>query len=218
MGRFVVPELPVKMGPQIQAEKNKDTTKTTITPRYPTLLSAERSVFGEKKEEKCFFVPWAVGLCVSKETSKDHSAKRHYKTRGSVVNHGTPKSSRTRKTRNTKRTTTPNHRTENIIKQGCFCFMCCSFFGCCRPNNQNRTTKLRYSKTTNKQQKQEQEPLETQGYFNVFPLGVLGQTTRKRKTKTKTGKKTDKQTKKQQQRHRQQHILLLNIKTKQHKS
>ena len=39
-----------------------------ITTRYPTLLSAERSVFGEKKEEKIvIFWPWAVGLSVAKD-------------------------------------------------------------------------------------------------------------------------------------------------------
>ena len=80
-GRFVVPELPVAMGPRIQAEKTK--TQKNITARYPTLLSAERSALGEKGRKKMLSC-LALAFLWPK-TSKDHSATKHYKTRGFVV-------------------------------------------------------------------------------------------------------------------------------------
>ena len=184
-GRFVVPELPVKMGPRIQADKKKQRhNKKTITTRYPTLLSAERSFLGRKKED--FFLFFCLGLLAFlwPKTSKDHSATKHYKIRGSVVffvvfSFIGVSQTRTKTTATTIKTITSNktttmgprnqeeqkkqetpqkrrHQTNQKKHYKTSFFVCCSFFGCGCPNNQNnKTTIQQNSQKKNKNKRQE---------------------------------------------------------------
>ena len=65
---------PSKWDPEFKP-KNKD-TKKTITTRNPTLLSAERSVFGETN---CYFLGLGLLTFLWPKTCKDHSAKKNKK-------------------------------------------------------------------------------------------------------------------------------------------
>ena len=77
-GRFVDPELPFKISPRMQAKKQKKAAAKKWQQRETqTLLSAERSVFGEKMEEQFDYL-LALGLLIFlwPKASKHNSAKK----------------------------------------------------------------------------------------------------------------------------------------------
>ena len=73
-GRFVDPEPPFKMGPQIRAPKKKTKTPKKKKTWNQTLISAERSLFATKK--KLFLVSMALGGQKKNENPKSQMCKK----------------------------------------------------------------------------------------------------------------------------------------------